>query len=83
MLKSEMKNAEMPAMPVIAFYGESDGGCSPAPSQFKGLTKREEFAKAAMQGLCANPEFFNREELVEDVAISIADALLAALEEKT
>jgi hypothetical protein len=51
-----------------------------------GLTKREEFAKAAMQGLLANSSFSSRVSTSEliTVAIDTADALLAELaKEKT
>ena len=52
-----------------------------------GLTKREQFAMAAMQGLLANPDFtgsfsYHSEmhyKTVSDVAVSHADALIAAL----
>lgn len=41
-----------------------------------GLTKREEFAKAAMQGLCAN---YSYDGAISFNAVEIADALIAAL----
>lgn len=44
-----------------------------------GLTKREEFAKAAMQGILANPEY--RGDVV-DYAICKADEMLAELEKE-
>ena len=53
---------------------------------FHGLTKREEFAKAAMQGLLANPEMtknfsatYDSDLMASDV-MKLADALLRALE---
>lgn len=46
----------------------------------KGLTKREEFAKTAMQGFCANPEFAEAHpEDIAEMAFAQADALIAAL----
>ena len=54
------------------------------PTQ-KGLTKREAFAMAAMQGLCANTAMVNQEQTVKgmayltDSAIAIADAQIAAI----
>lgn len=43
-----------------------------------GLTKREIFAKAAMQGLLSTDEYSN--EIIIEQSICIADALLAELE---
>lgn len=45
-----------------------------------GLTKREAFAMAAMQGLCADntPRYESNEGMAED-AVGIADAMLAEL----
>jgi hypothetical protein len=43
------------------------------------LTKRERFAIAAMQGLCANRDFQLLCEHLPVMAISQADALIAAL----
>lgn len=45
-----------------------------------GLTKREEFIKAAMQGLCANPEYQGLADSIKIDAIAIADATLAEME---
>lgn len=47
-----------------------------------GLTIRQEFAKAAMQGLLANPQeeaWHSTAERIARIAIEHADALLAAL----
>lgn len=48
--------------------------------QLPGLTKREEFAKAAMQGYMAN-EFTPHEnpERIADYSVRCADALITAL----
>ena len=44
------------------------------------FTKREEFAKAAMQGLLAHPENGNRSpKITAQWAVEQADALIAAL----
>jgi predicted nucleic acid-binding protein len=53
-----------------------------AASASVGLTKREEFAKAAMQGLCANHGTYGVNNGPGDVAaraVQVADALLAEL----
>jgi hypothetical protein len=44
-----------------------------------GLTKREAFAMAAMQGLCSKDGYHTPQDLALD-AVAQADALLAALE---
>jgi len=48
----------------------------------EGLTKREIFAMAAMQGILAgrNPEYATNPEFVSEWSLQQADALLAALE---
>lgn len=55
----------------------------PAPgtaSHSQGLTKREEFAKAAMQGVMANPNCtVNSFAQNARASVSMADALLAEL----
>ena len=59
-----------------------NNGDTPAmPAEFKamspcGLTKREEFAKTAMQGLLAAAD---QDYVPMDVAVKYADELLAAL----
>lgn len=81
-----MKNADMPAMP-IPDDSESGGSLPSAhidENGANGLTKREEFAKAAMQGLCANsiPGRHNIPENLAHEAVNYADALLAELERR-
>jgi hypothetical protein len=67
-----IKNADLPAIP-----NQVNGG-----DIFGGLTKREMFAMAAMQGLTSSvSEYSKFHELATD-AVSIADALLAELEKK-
>jgi hypothetical protein len=72
-----MKNADRPAMPVPGLHEDED---------FNGLSKRERFAMAAMQGLLASGYFDDGRHRVADVtseAIEHADALLASLERPT
>ena len=75
-----IKNGDMPAMPQPSEWTGS-----------KGLTKREQFAAMAMQGLLSNSvmgdsDLHNnasdwKKDMVES-ATEFADALLAQLEEK-
>ena len=65
-----MKNADKPAYPVSHLEAKWQPG----------LTKREEFIKAAMQGLCANPEYQGLADSIKIDAIAIADATLAEME---
>lgn len=76
-----MKNGDMPAMPQTGF-SDLDGDrfvskdCGGA-----GLTKREQFAMAAMQGLAANGRSNgNMYETAARMAVRQADAVLAELE---
>jgi hypothetical protein len=70
-----MKNADIPAMPVIAEY-MPDGK---PKTTFVGLTKRELFAAMAMQGILSSGQSVH---YVAGAAIDYAEALLAALEQK-
>lgn len=47
-----------------------------------GLTKREYFTGLAMQGMLANPETYGDREIMMQVAVENADALLIALHSK-
>lgn len=80
-----MENGNMPAMPV------HDGDGEPAPFDCKfyrnknlatGLTKREEFAKAAMAGLLAAPDIRSgvNPDALALAAVTYADKILDALE---
>jgi hypothetical protein len=80
-----MKNSDMPVSPVfnsngvIKGFSDDEGFTSMAT----GLSKREAFALAAMQGLCANQynittEDSARKDLVKE-AVNVADALLNEL----
>lgn len=72
-----MKNSDMPAMPCQPLG--QDG--MPSYEMTYGLTKREMFAMAAMQGLCAHSEGYHTfEDLISD-AVNYADALLEKLEQ--
>jgi hypothetical protein len=77
---SKVNNGDMPAMPQSGiedsegrFNDSSDWGGS-------GLTKREQFAAMAMQGLKTG-DYHTFSDMASD-AVMIADALLAQLEEK-
>ena len=74
-----MKNGDMPAMPII----DAEGRCSLFGNEnlsASGLTKREMFAMAAMQGILSNPRY-TYEQLARH-AVNYADALLAELEKQ-
>ena len=69
-----IKNGDTPAMPI-----EINGFGQFAPEAFIGLTKREMFAMAAMQGLLAH-----QNRAISDAAelsVLCADALLKQLEQ--
>ena len=67
-----MKNADMPAMPLPL-------GSETVVGQ-QGLTKREMFAMAAMQGLCNHSGDYHEFSHLASDAVNYADALLAELE---
>ena len=81
-----MKNADMPAMPVIdeeqSFPVDMERyGSKEATLRFAfGMTKREMMAMAAMQGLCAHSGDYHQPEFLAMDAVMFADALLAELE---
>lgn len=68
------KNANLPAMPI-----ELNGFGQYEPAAFTGLTKREMFAMAAMQGLLAKDDDRQAHNVALQ-AVQNADALLAELE---
>lgn len=82
-----IKNGDLPAMPVSCSETlcQMTGTVKP---EFAGLTKREQFAMAAMQGLCADigkaydfcPKGESLGSYLARQAVSVADALLAGLE---
>ena len=81
----KMKNADMPAMPI-----EFSGFGQFAPEAHTGITKREMFAMAAMQGMLSHSDVMhtNDDEEHENIshavaanAVLMADALLSKLEQ--
>lgn len=80
-----IKNADLPAMPNDTdpqTFGliHKSGDMSLLLKHNTGLTKREMFAMAAMQGLASSASDYSRfYEMAKD-AVAIADALLAELE---
>ena|SRR5690554_5571030 len=89
-------NADMPAMPMQATNKliemvstcESDSALDSYISTFGGLTKRELFAMAAMQGMLAHATRYkpregaseNWHEAISEEVVQLADALLAELD---
>lgn len=75
---SEILNGDLPAF-ARAEAGTEFNTTSHAQD---GLTKREIFAMAAMQGLVSNPNIIdnkNGQEWISDEAVKYADALLTQL----
>lgn len=77
-----IKNGDLPAMPLA---NGADGTPWKArdlgnPEQVVGLTKREIFAMAAMQGYCADGGLDYCYKTIAESAVGVADALLAELE---
>lgn len=69
-----IKNGDLPAMPIeLSGFGQF------APEAHTGLTKREQFAAMAMQGIlsCDNSEFSH---IAAQRAVECADALLFELD---
>lgn len=86
-----IKNGDLPAMPVMdeSTQEQYNGVLNIRHSVMSyGLTKREQFAMAAMQGLCADigkvydfcPNGESLDSYLARQAVSVADALLAELE---
>lgn len=79
-----IKNGDLPAMPAIMLSKvESNSGLKyELKTECVGLTKREQFAMAAMQGLISSGmdwTLFDHRDVSEQ-AVIMADALLAELE---
>lgn len=72
-----MKNADRPAFPLD---GDQQSNWIQGYGSEYGMTKREEFIKAAMQGLCANPEYNGSIGGMAREAIARADATLEEME---
>ena len=82
-----MKNANTPANPTTAKVSNTNEAWSYQVGddmlfQFPGLTKREMFAMAAMQGLCAHSGDYHEFEHLAADAVNYADAVLKMLEVK-
>lgn len=69
-----MNNEDMPAAPITKDTESMDGAF------LVGLTKREEFAKAAMHGLLSFYGDGQEWDLTAREAVACADAILAELE---
>lgn len=76
MMDNFLTNGDQPANPVV----ETDN----CINIVTGLTKREAFAMAAMQGMSSHPDFYNMSESFADTividCVKFADALLKELE---
>ena len=77
---SDIKNGDMPASPIEFCYDTDEGTTH---EMFTGLSKREAFAMAAMQGMSSRPEFYGQStdypEVIAGSCILLADALLKEL----
>ena len=82
-----MNNGDLPAMPLsgdayqdfAAYDGTKDTSYNP---ECQGLTKREQFAMAAMQGLISDSEYIGSFAQMAGHSVEMADALLAELEKE-
>jgi hypothetical protein len=78
-----MKNADMPAMPILNDMGAPhfSGDIALTNNNCFGLTKREMFAMNAMQALVtAQPHWGMEFNEIAEIAVQHADALLQELE---
>lgn len=77
-----MKNGDNPAFPYASQDAFVRGGMAKAGISLAGLTKREAFAMAAMQGILANPSWNDggNPKHVAGSAIVFAEELLKQLE---
>lgn len=68
-------NPNDPAHPLVTEYRDNNGGTRP------GLTKREYFAAAALQGLLANPVFISEQSdfAIRKAAVEHADGMIERL----
>jgi len=79
-----MKNGDLPAMPIHlteAIIRAAENGADEIVNRVSGLTKREQFAAMAMQGILAKhgDDDYQREQIAS-YAVAHADALLKELE---
>ncbi len=72
-----INNGDLPAMPIT---GEPYPTGAIPKNSCEGLTKREMFAMAAMQGVLANTTMTPDLKRMAERAVFMADALLAELE---
>lgn len=79
-----IKNGDLPAMPLNltpAYIELIKDGTTEQASSLGGLTKREQFAAMAMQGLLANGAGYDlTPERLAESSLAMTDALLAELE---
>ena len=80
-----MNNADMPAMPVSVAVSHLGDNLDSWDIGLPGLTKREQLAAMAMQGLLSNPSIVGpggtlSATRLRDMANDYADGQLAALE---
>lgn len=73
-----MKNADMPAMPVVEVRRVGD--VEKSTSEATGLTKREMMAMHILSGLLSDYEFDVTRQMAAEIAVEQADALLAELD---
>ena len=68
---------------VITVSNGTQFNLSDLMTEYSQLTKREQFAMAAMQGFCANDEWNDTScDTVAEMSVEQADALLTKLNEK-
>ena len=76
-----MKNADMPAAATLTYdHNAAMNGIGVSVTDSIGLTKREMFAMAAMQGLCAHSGDYHEFSHLASDAVNYADSVLAELE---
>lgn len=75
-----MNNADKPAYPQIEKLEPDHRNGGYFSICYGGLTKRERFAMAAMQGICAN-KWAGSEKQIAEESVVIADALLKELDQ--
>jgi len=76
-----MNNADMPASPTNLYISEYEGTINcPYNKPLTGMTKREAFAMAAMQGLISNHQLRGAASECAISAVDYADALLKELD---
>lgn len=82
-----MKNADMPAMPMILDWDTNEHNRTMVNDCYEGLTKREMIAMHAMQGLLSSDNasicFYKSDSDAKHIAessVAYADALLKELE---